>query len=237
MALIRHSWPRPKQLIERLKRPLSIAGAVILAVSGIVKLVKENTAERHGAIVSANERYTNYLTQSTISMQILLKQINETNGKLSAIRKMPAPKRDFSEAVADYVQSSEQLWADLNRNVDEVSKLANALPSDHSDLREEIAKAKASVESRRRDLKILLADKSDTKNHFDLAETTSEQTLLSDIKAIKLGDKVMSAIDEVSEHQESRLKLLGTAINILVPLGAVLGLIGFFWGVKVEGAE
>jgi hypothetical protein len=218
VTLIRQSLPRPKQLLERLKRPLSIVGAVILAVSGIVKLMKENAAERHSAPVSANERYTNYLTQSTISMQILLKQINETNANLRAINKMPAPKRNFSEVVAGYVQSSEQLWADLNRNADEVAKLANALPSDHSGLREEIGKATASVESRRSDLKILLADKSDTKKHFELAKTTSEQILLSDITAIELGDKVMSAIDEVSEHQESRLKLLGTAINILVPL-------------------
>ncbi len=53
---------------------LAITGAIVLGLSGIAKLEKDNAAEEHAALSAANERYTSYLTQSTISMQLLLKE-------------------------------------------------------------------------------------------------------------------------------------------------------------------
>jgi hypothetical protein len=64
------------------KKILAIVGASILALSGVAKLVKDNTVERHAVIVAANERYTNYLTQSNISLQILYREVLATNEKI-----------------------------------------------------------------------------------------------------------------------------------------------------------
>ena len=53
-----------------------------------------------------------------------------------------------------------------------------------------------------------------------------------DMDAIQLGDKAMTAADETMKKQDSRIKFLSRALNILVPLAAAIGLAAAFWGVN-----
>ena len=138
----RSCYPVPEMRVRsdkkasQIKKSLAIASALVLALSSVVKLLKDNSSEKHEAIVSANERYTTYLTESNTSMQLILKQIRDTNEKLQNLTAIPVQKRDYSQIANEYNQSSEQLRADLNRNFDEASKLIDALPSEYRALRE-----------------------------------------------------------------------------------------------------
>jgi hypothetical protein len=228
---------RSKSDASRLKKILAIVGASILALSGIVKLVKDNAVEQHAVIVAANERYTNYLTQSTISLQILLREIEETNEKVKSLQAKPGRPPDYLEVINRNVDASMQFYADLNRNADEASKLIDALPSSYQDLRNQRDETAKAVESTHTELSALIAKKSDLPTRYRETQLFAEKTVLIDANIIKFGDRAMTAADETIELQDRKIKALGLAVNILIPLAALFGLFAAFWGVKVEGGD
>jgi tryptophan 2,3-dioxygenase len=135
------------------------------------------------------------------------------------------------------IDASSQFYADLNRNADEASKLIDALPSSYSDLRKERDKTVDSVQSIRKELAALIAKKSDVPTRYLETQLFAEKIVNLDISVIKWGDKAMRAADETIEQQDAKVKALNRAVNVLVPLAAVFGLIAAFSGVKVEGSD
>jgi hypothetical protein len=47
---------RPKKQPQTIKKILAVVSALSFAICGVVKLIKDNAAEKNAAVVSANER-------------------------------------------------------------------------------------------------------------------------------------------------------------------------------------
>src|SRR5271170_7962543 len=130
--------PKEKKKVKKkskTKKVLAILGAIVLGVSGITKLIKDNFSEKHAGVVAANERYTTYLTQSAISLQILLKDVKANSENNQRVASSGGKEIDYTPLVTNEYNLAQQFQADYVRNFDEISKLIDALPADYTDLR------------------------------------------------------------------------------------------------------
>jgi hypothetical protein len=222
---------------NKIKKGLAIAGAVILGLSGVTKLVKDNASEEHAALAAANERYTSYLTQSTISLQLLLKEARANSANNQTVGSSGRKNIDYTPLVKNTYGLAEQLQADYGRNFDEVSKLIDALPEHYADLRGQRDAAKPQVQQNQEKIAAFSGQEPNEAATVNKATDLGETTLQLDMAAITLGDSAMSAAEETMQKQDKLIKFLGIAVDVLVPVAAVLGLVAAFWDVKFEGGD
>jgi hypothetical protein len=222
---------------SKAKKGLAIAGAIILGLSGITKLIKDNASEKHAAVVAANERYTSYLTQSTISLQILLKEVQDNSENNQRVASSRRKEIDYTPLVKKTYGLAEQFQADYVRNFDEISKLIDVLPANYTDLRARRDILEPLVKQNQEKLSAFVGEKPNEPATVNEATNLCEVTVQLDIATIKFGDKAMWAADETIQKQDESIKSQGIALNILVPLAAVLGLVAAFWDVKFESGE
>ena len=228
--------PRKKKLNR--KRALAIASACVLALSGVGKLTQESVREGLDEVSSANTRYVNYLTQSSISLQILLKQVDETGRRLAALNASHAAAPAYVEIADDYVRNAQQLWADLNRNADEVAMLVESLPSASDEIRSRSEEDQQRAKTQWTALQQLLRmDRTDTQKRFDTAKELSESILGADVGSIRFGDDVMHLVDEWRSSRGRLNTVLGWTVSVFVVIGAILGVVAAFVGVEVEHGE
>jgi len=215
-----------------------VASACVLALSGVGKLWQESLREGLAEVSSANARYVSYLTQSSISLQILLKQVDETRRRLSALNASHAAAPAYEEVADDYVRNAQQLWADLNRNSDEVALLVESVPSASNEIRSRSEQDQQTAKTQWTELQRLLQmNRTDTQKRFDTAKDLSESILRADVGSIRLGDEVMHLVDEWRSSRGRFNTVLGWTVNVFVVIGAILGVVAAFAGVEVEHGE
>jgi hypothetical protein len=222
---------------KKVKQRLAVAGALILALSGMSKLLKDNAQEERSALSAAKEHYENAVAQSNLSRDLLLKQAYATDAKARRINSLPAKNRDYSQVIEEHFQTTRNFFSDYRRNYEAVTKLVDALPADFYYIKEERDATEPDVLATGKEIQKSANSEVQGPKGFSEIQTLGNKALNLDARTLGFGERVIVAAEKAIEKREREVKLFNLGINIFVPLGLAFGIVAALWGVKLEGPE
>jgi hypothetical protein len=220
-----------KPVNRRRKKQLAIEGFVILVLALVFgRILSDELKESVDSLTSAENVYRQEVATSATSTQLAHLQMS-TDGAAQQLVLQANKYSDYSLAVSQDLMTLQQVRAELNEDVDDVSRLLDALPSEDSDLKtaEQSIKSQVDGVDQTVDAVSKPTDVNDLSRAFRV-KMSIIPVAIAEIDVLVFGDTVLKRERAVRQSTEERYSFCKWADYIFSGFGLCLTLYGTLSG-------
>jgi hypothetical protein len=225
---------RRRKAIDRRRRVLAIASALILILTYSVKdVLKERAKEASASVESGESLYLTQIGQSGLSAQMLQAQLQMSELKAElATQPGDASQRDYSAVIADDLLVVQQVHAELKSDVENLSRFIDKLPSSE-DLRKALDQLRPRI--KKADQQVDDYTRPSTKNDLIRSVGVKLAIVTDGIQIILVafvGDAALTRARSAKDSADKMYRLSVWLGYVLYSLGVALGLYAALSGMK-----
>src|ERR1035437_2527285 len=225
---------RRRKAIDRRRRVLAIASALILILTYSVKdVLKERAKEASASVESGESLYLTQIGQSGLSAQMLQAQLQMSELKAElATQPGDASQRDYSAVIADDLLVVQQVHAELKSDVENLSRFIDKLPSSE-DLRKALDQLRPGI--KKADQQVDDYTRPSTKNDLIRSVGVKLAIVTDGIQIILVafvGDAALTRARSAKDSADKMYRLSVWLRYVLYSLGVALGLYPALSGMK-----
>jgi len=224
---------RREMVKHRPKTRLTVAGIVIVFLTFLFgRVLTDTLKESVDSLTSAISEYRSELGTTTTSDQIANLQLQMTAASEKGALAAPTAGKDYTPMITEDLGTLEQRRDELNVDMDDTSRLVDALPRGADDLRKFSESVRPYVDKANRGVDDL--KKPGQTNDWNRAlkvKVGPVPVLIAEIGVVVVGDAALTRANQVRDAREKIYHFCLWTSYVLYALGIILTLYGVLSGV------